>query len=365
MNDFKFGNFLYEKRTAKGLSQAELGAMLGVSNKAVSKWESGAAKPQTAKLIRLAEILEVRVEELLAGEKIPAVREPASDSQKEALIRQWMNTRRIARIFAWILAAALLQIPLGIGILVSVFRVNDDVGAAYVLCTVLLILSAAILTAGYGVSQRRQRKMILRLYATDPAQPRGSSPPVCEAPTLHEISSDFRLRMHAFERRLCKLLLVWILFAALPVLLYLSILFLSYTFISGWDSLLYVIVSLYVGGFVWQLALPIHTVVSLIVILLERTRLFSAYREEYVAYCKEKQMATKRVWSHSVAIVACYIVWILSAVRIFFSSSAPEIFLSGGLFVALLILIVVMLCKRIRRCSRQMAALTSDVSTQS
>lgn len=40
MNDYTFGNFVYTLRTGKNMSQSELGSMLGVTNKAVSKWEN-------------------------------------------------------------------------------------------------------------------------------------------------------------------------------------------------------------------------------------------------------------------------------------------------------------------------------------
>ena len=70
MNDYTFGNFLCSLRTEKGLSQAQLGEMLGVTNKAVSKWENGSAKPNTNLLSRLAEILGVTVEELFASKRI-------------------------------------------------------------------------------------------------------------------------------------------------------------------------------------------------------------------------------------------------------------------------------------------------------
>jgi len=67
MNDFAFGNYLYELRVKKGLTQNELGELLGVSGKAVSKWETGAAKPRTDTLMRLAAVYDLSVSELLSG----------------------------------------------------------------------------------------------------------------------------------------------------------------------------------------------------------------------------------------------------------------------------------------------------------
>lgn len=65
MKDFKFGNYLTELRKANGYTQYELGKILGVSDKAVSKWENGKAKPSTSILLNLSKILNVSLEELL------------------------------------------------------------------------------------------------------------------------------------------------------------------------------------------------------------------------------------------------------------------------------------------------------------
>lgn len=66
MRDYSFGNFLRELRERRGLSQYQLGMLTGVSNKAVSKWENGSARPQSRILYRLSEVLGVTVDELLA-----------------------------------------------------------------------------------------------------------------------------------------------------------------------------------------------------------------------------------------------------------------------------------------------------------
>ena len=60
-----FGVFVAQLRREKGLTQRELAQALCVSDKAVSKWETGSSIPDTALLIPLAELLGVTVTELL------------------------------------------------------------------------------------------------------------------------------------------------------------------------------------------------------------------------------------------------------------------------------------------------------------
>lgn len=73
----EFSDFLYELRKEKNLTQSELAEKLGITNKAVSKWETGDAMPDTAQLLPLAGILGVSVDELLRGERA------ASSPEKE------------------------------------------------------------------------------------------------------------------------------------------------------------------------------------------------------------------------------------------------------------------------------------------
>lgn len=72
MNDYEFGNFIYLQRKKACLTQNELAEMLGVTNKAVSKWETGKTKPTTNVLRKMAVLFGVPVGELLKireGEK--------------------------------------------------------------------------------------------------------------------------------------------------------------------------------------------------------------------------------------------------------------------------------------------------------
>lgn len=79
----KFADLLYELRKEKGLTQSELAEKLGITNKAVSKWETGEAMPDTAQLLPLAEILGVSVDELLRGEHKSAEEKAESEEQDE------------------------------------------------------------------------------------------------------------------------------------------------------------------------------------------------------------------------------------------------------------------------------------------
>ena len=70
MDKYKFGEFIYQKRKALGLTQDELGRKLGVTNKAVSKWEVGETTPDIMMLEPLAAVLQVTVDELLKQKTI-------------------------------------------------------------------------------------------------------------------------------------------------------------------------------------------------------------------------------------------------------------------------------------------------------
>lgn len=65
MNDYIFGSKILELRRSLNLSQRELAEKVGVTNKAVSKWETGKSKPTTNVIRKLASLFNLDVEELL------------------------------------------------------------------------------------------------------------------------------------------------------------------------------------------------------------------------------------------------------------------------------------------------------------
>ena len=70
MNQEKIGKFIAKCRRDKKLTQSELAEKLNISNKAISKWETGRGMPDTSIMLELCAYLGITVNELLSGEKL-------------------------------------------------------------------------------------------------------------------------------------------------------------------------------------------------------------------------------------------------------------------------------------------------------
>lgn len=70
MNQVKIGNFIKEKRKEKNLTQEQLAKKLFITDRAVSKWETGLSLPDADKMIELCNNLDINVNELLLGEEV-------------------------------------------------------------------------------------------------------------------------------------------------------------------------------------------------------------------------------------------------------------------------------------------------------
>lgn len=70
MDQIKIGKFISERRRAAGLTQLQLAEMIGITDRAVSKWETGRALPDSSIMLELCEILKITVNDLLSGEVI-------------------------------------------------------------------------------------------------------------------------------------------------------------------------------------------------------------------------------------------------------------------------------------------------------
>lgn len=67
MNYLNIGNYIKKLRKEKHLSQYMLAEMIPISRQAISKWETGKSIPDSQTLIRLSELFNVTINEILAG----------------------------------------------------------------------------------------------------------------------------------------------------------------------------------------------------------------------------------------------------------------------------------------------------------
>lgn len=92
MNQQKTGIFIAGCRKEKGMTQGQLAQRLGITDKAVSKWETGKSMPDLSLFIPLCTILEITLNELFAGERIPT--EQIKEKTDEVLYRviaKWLG----------------------------------------------------------------------------------------------------------------------------------------------------------------------------------------------------------------------------------------------------------------------------------
>ena len=102
MDMVQMGSFLAELRKGKNLTQAELGEKLGVTNKTISRWETGNYMPPVEMLEQLSNLYGLTINELLSGSKLSTedykmmAEENIKDTLKESAfklrIRQMCST---------------------------------------------------------------------------------------------------------------------------------------------------------------------------------------------------------------------------------------------------------------------------------
>ena len=68
MDQIKIGKFIAETRKAQNLTQMQLAEKLNITDRAVSKWETGRAMPDSSIMLELCKLLDVSVNDLLSGE---------------------------------------------------------------------------------------------------------------------------------------------------------------------------------------------------------------------------------------------------------------------------------------------------------
>ena len=70
MDQLKIGRFIAQCRKSENLTQMQLAEKLNITDRAISKWETGKALPDSSLMLELCSILKITVNDLLIGEKI-------------------------------------------------------------------------------------------------------------------------------------------------------------------------------------------------------------------------------------------------------------------------------------------------------
>ena len=70
MDQIKIGKFIKECRNKNNLTQMQLAEKLGITDRAISKWENGRAMPDSSLMLDLCKELKITVNDLLSGEVV-------------------------------------------------------------------------------------------------------------------------------------------------------------------------------------------------------------------------------------------------------------------------------------------------------
>lgn len=135
MDQIKIGKFIASCRKEEGMTQAELAEKLGISDRAVSKWETGKSMLDSGIMLELCGFLKINVNELLSGERIMAefyskqveenllaMRREVEERDRRALkLEYWMGFSAVLSGSVLILLASFLVMPFWLRMVLSAF----------------------------------------------------------------------------------------------------------------------------------------------------------------------------------------------------------------------------------------------------
>ena len=114
MNQERIGRFIAELRKEKKLTQIDLANKLGITDRAISKWENGRGLPDLSLLTPLCEILDVSINELLSGSRLDKkdYQEKLEKNIIDAIDYTDKKIRKTKKIFIIILSVIIMFIAL-------------------------------------------------------------------------------------------------------------------------------------------------------------------------------------------------------------------------------------------------------------
>ncbi len=118
MDQVRIGRFIAEKRKEQGLTQAQLAEALGITDRAVSKWETGKSLPDASIMLELCGLLKITVNDLLNGEVVTVEKYNAAMEknllemvrQKEEKDRQLLKTEIVIGVVSVLFLLAMVTV---------------------------------------------------------------------------------------------------------------------------------------------------------------------------------------------------------------------------------------------------------------
>lgn len=138
MNKEKTGKMIRQARIDKGYTQGELGDMIGVSNKAISRWENGETFPDIGVIEPVAQMLELRIQDIITGTKDSDQDTAITEVVRVAKMQGKEKMRKLVENGVAIVILCYLLFKGGLA-----FRGNAIDSMTYVELAVVLILLAA------------------------------------------------------------------------------------------------------------------------------------------------------------------------------------------------------------------------------
>lgn len=129
----KIGSFLAELRKEKNLTQDELGAQIGVTNKTVSRWETGSYLPPVEMLQTLGDTFGVSINEILNGERISDgnYKNISEQNIKSALTKSDSVIAKHRKIMNWVIAVVVAALYVTISLITLKWKYTWIIWAVY------------------------------------------------------------------------------------------------------------------------------------------------------------------------------------------------------------------------------------------
>ena len=129
MNQEKIGKFIANLRKEKNMTQQELAKKLGVTDRAISKWENGRGLPDYSLLQDLCDTLSISINELFSGEKISKedYKTKAEENMSKLINDNYSEKKKIN----WIIAISVAVVYLSISILFDIWAYSWIIWVCY------------------------------------------------------------------------------------------------------------------------------------------------------------------------------------------------------------------------------------------